>query len=96
MEKSGMNVISGNYFTDRYVFMLTNTIKRLSSSCYMTYNDEQVSLKSNYDVGQFNEIVPGKRIKITCFNPEYSQALYDLNKVRELIEHDFTATIEST
>lgn len=90
-----MHIMSGNYFTNKYVLMLTNSVRNLNSSCYITYNDEQVSLKSNYDVAKFNEITPGKKIKITCFNLEHAQALDDLNTVRKLIEHDFTTAVES-
>ncbi|MCQ2543385.1 MAG: hypothetical protein MJ126_04415 [Lachnospiraceae bacterium] len=94
MEKTEMFIMSGNYFTTKYALMLTTNVKKLDSSCYVIYEDVQVSLKSEYDVSQLSDIIPGKRLKITCFNLDYQQALSDLNAVRKLIEHDFTTAIE--
>ncbi len=95
MERTEMYIMSGNYFTERYAYMLATTINQLSSLCYATYNNKEVSLKSNYEISHLSEVIPGKRIKITCINSEYQQALNDLNTVRKLIEHDFTTAIES-
>lgn len=90
-----MYVISGNYFTNRYVLMLSNTVNKLKSSCYITYNDSQASLKSNSELISFYDVIPGKKVKISCFHSEYQQALKDLDMVRKLIEHDFTTAVES-
>ena len=95
MEKTEMYIMSGNYFTERYAYMLANTVSKLSSSCHATYEGKEVSLKSNYEITQISDVIPGKRVKITCINSEYQQALSDLNMVRKLIEHDFTTTVES-
>lgn len=95
MKKSEMYVISGNYFTTRYTLMLSTSIQKLESDCYINYNGNHVSLKSAVELSCLCEIVPGKKLQISCSHNNYKEAYNDLGKVRKLIEHDYTATIES-
>lgn len=95
MEKSEMYIISGNYFTARYISMITTELQKSESSCYINYDGNPVSLKSTAELSQLCEIVPGKKVKISCYHSDYRTAYNDLEKVRKLIEHDFTAAIES-
>ena len=95
MEKSEMYVTSGNYFTLKFAMMLSATIKKIESDCYIEFEGISASLKNAIELSKLCEIIPCKKVKISCFNNEYKNALRDLNKVRKLIEHDFTKTIES-
>lgn len=61
MEKSEMYIISGNYFTARYISMITTELQKSESSCYINYDGNPVSLKSTAELSQLCEIVPGKK-----------------------------------
>ena len=94
MGKSEMYIISGNYFTLKFVMALSATIKKIKSDCYIEFEGISASLKNVIELLKLCEIIPVKKVKISCFNDEYKNALRDLNEVRKLIEHDFTRTIE--
>ena len=94
MSTTNMSIISGNYFTINYIVFLSRVVQKIESDCYIYYEDKSASLKDAMALLNFCDVIPGKKVKISCFNDKHNYALKDLNRVRKLIEHDFERTIE--
>lgn len=95
MESTQMYVISENYFTLSFSMSLSKTISsNIESDCYIEFEGISASLKDAVELLKVCEIIPGKKVKISCFNNDYKSALRDINKVRKLIECDFTGTVK--
>lgn len=96
--RSQICALTQNYFTLDYVYKLTRTVRdmKLNYASIEVDGVEYDLTSNNCQLEDLCYLIPGRKVKITCSGVDDESAFANVNKVRKLIEYDFTPTTQST
>ena len=96
--RSQIYTLTQNYFTLDYIYKLARTVREMKLGfASLEVDGVEYDLTSNScQLEDLCYLTPGRRVKITCSGTNDESAFANVNKVRKLIEYDFTPTTKST